>query len=127
MRSVPVPLFCLEVALRWTARVLTVLLVGMFLWFFLADIAGGGTNPFKLAVLDALRLTFLFMTCIGLMLAWRWPFVGGVISFVGILLYYAVDVVVRGSFVNILYFDLMLLAGILFMVCALIKRRMSVG
>jgi hypothetical protein len=98
----------------------------MVLSFFIADIAWGGTNRFKLNIRDALALTWLFITCIGMVVAWRWPFIGGAITTAGILLYYAVSIV-RGMFLNNEYFDLMLWASILFMVSAIIRRRMSAG
>ena len=126
MNSLPVTPLRLEVGVRWTARVLAVLLVGMVLWFLIADIAEGGTNPVKLNLRDAFNLTWLFTACIGMVVAWRWPLIGGGITTAAILLYYAVSLV-TGSFLNNLYFNLMLLAGILFMVSAFVRRRKSVG
>jgi hypothetical protein len=72
---------------------------------------------------DAFGLIFLFTTCIGSALAWRWPLFGGAITTAAILLYYVARSVDSGKFWNNLYFNLMLLAGILFMASDLIRRR----
>jgi hypothetical protein len=123
VRTLPLRLFHLEIGLRWTARVLAVFLVGLVLVFFIGE---GEFSRFTLSAVEAILMTFLFSTCIGMALAWRWPLIGGVISVTGILLYYAVDVVMRGGrFLNNVYFDLMLLAGVLFLLSAIIRRRMS--
>jgi hypothetical protein len=115
------PLPSLEVGMRWAARVLTVFLVGIVLLFL---IGAGGFNRFTVSPVEAVMATLLVTTCIGMLIAWRWSFIGGVIVTSSILLYYAVDVLVRGGrFLTNPFFDLMLLAGILFMASALIKRH----
>jgi hypothetical protein len=114
-----------EAYLIWTARALAVLLAGMVLVFLIAD---GGLNPLRLTGREAALMACLMSTCSGLVLAWRWPFLGGLISTVGILLFYSIESIAsQWRFFNNLYFNLMLVAGILFVLGALIKRRRSSG
>lgn len=124
MRTVAVPLLRLEFGVRWTARVLAVLLVGMVLVFLIGE---GGINPLKLTTFELILMTLHLVTWIGLAVAWQWPFFGGLMAAAGTALYYAVDVAATGRFLNNVFFDLMFLAGILFMVSDLIRRRMAAG
>jgi hypothetical protein len=136
MTSHSVRLLRLEGGMRWTARVLAVLLVGMVLLFFVADVVSGltaahpaaaVTRPLPDKVWDVFALTWLFSVCLGLALAWRWPLIGGAIASGGILLYYVIDsIAFRRAFFGNLYFDLMFLAGVLFMASALVRRGWSV-
>jgi hypothetical protein len=124
MRFLPLALLRLELTVRWTARALSVLLVGMVVVFMIGE---GGFNRWKLSTIEAVLMAYLLTTCVGMLLAWWWPFLGGVMASAGILLFYAVDVAGRGGkFLNNLYFDLMLLTGLLFVLSAWLKRHMPV-
>jgi hypothetical protein len=159
MKSLPVLLFRLEIGVRWTARVLAVLLVGMVLWFLIAEIGGNqgvtedrtsqqttevtSTPPMKQVLGqklgDAVGLTWLFTICIGLVVALRWPLIGGSITTAMILLGYAFSIVVFRVVLGLdyvaaarsvllgpgLFFNLMLITGILFMVSGYVRRRTS--
>jgi hypothetical protein len=111
----------LEAGLRWTARLLGALLVVLVLVILI----GEGFNPLKLRPVEAIQMTLFLTTCIGLVIAWRWPFIGGAISTGGILLFFAVEFAVTGSFPKGLVFHLMLLAGLLFLLSGFISRRMA--
>jgi hypothetical protein len=54
MRFLSAPLFYLEGGVRWTARVLTALLVGLVLVIFI----GEGFNPLKLKGVEVIQMTF---------------------------------------------------------------------
>jgi hypothetical protein len=112
----------LEAGLRWTARLLGALLVCLVFVMFIGE---GGLNPLKLRPVEAIQMTLFLSACIGLVIAWCWPFTGGAISTGGILLFFAVEVAVTGKFPNGLVFHLMLLPGILFLLSAFTKKRMS--
>jgi hypothetical protein len=120
MRSSTLPLFRLVSGLRWAARLLGAFLVGIVLLVFIGE---AGFNPLKLRPTEAIQM-FLFLTnCIGLLIAWRWPFIGGAISTGGMLLFFAVEFTVTGGIPKGLVFHLMLLPGILFMLSHFIRRR----
>jgi hypothetical protein len=114
----------LEPGLRWTARVLAVAVVGMVLAIFVGQ---GGFNPFKLKAIEAVQMTFFWTTCLGMVLGWRWPLQGGVISLIGIGCFIAVETAYTGRLPRGLFFYLMVLPGILFLLCALVRRRLAAG
>jgi hypothetical protein len=120
LRSFPLPASYLEIAVRWTARVLAASLVGLVLAVFIGE---GGFDPLKLTSLEAVQLFFLFAACLGMTAGWRWELLGGTIATAGILFFFAVEFAVTGGFPRGLVFHLMLLPGFLFLVSGLMKRR----
>jgi hypothetical protein len=122
MRSLSAPLFFLEVGVRWTARALTALLVGLVLVIFI----GEGFNPLKLKGVEVIQMIFFWTACIGMVIAWRWQVIGGALSLGGMILFFAVEFFVTGGFPRLPVLYLMLLPGILFLMDSLIRRRMSV-
>jgi hypothetical protein len=113
----------LEVGLRWVARLLGAALVGLVLVIYI----GAGFNPLNLKAVEAVQKTFFLTACIGLLIAWRWPFVGGAISTGGMLFFFAVEFALTGGFPKGLVFSLMLLAGLLSLLSGSISsRRMAV-
>ena len=125
MRTVSVPLFRLEVGIRWTARVLTAFLLGLVLVMFVGLTVDGGFDPLKLSEVEALQMIFFWTACIGMAIAWRWQVIGGAFSLGGMILFFAVEFAVRGALPRGLVLHLMLLPGILFLVDGFIRRRMS--
>jgi hypothetical protein len=119
MRSLHSSPSVLEWGLRWTARLLGAVLVVLVLMILI----GEGFNPLKLRPVEAIQMTLFLTTCIGLVIAWRWPLMGGAISTSGILLFFAVEFSVTGGFPKGLFFHLMLLSGLLFLLSGFISRR----
>jgi hypothetical protein len=89
----------------------------------LVILIGEGFNPLKLRPVEAIQMTLFLTTCIGLVIAWRWPLMGGAISTGGMLLFFAVEFAVTGSFPKGLVFHLMLVSGLLFLLSGFISRR----
>jgi hypothetical protein len=108
----------LESGLRWTARLLAAGVVGMVLVIFVGQ---GGFNPFRLKTIEAIQMTFFWTACIGLVLAWRWQLLGGVISLIGIGCFIVLEVAYTHRSPG-LFFYLMLLPGLLFLLSALLHR-----
>jgi hypothetical protein len=121
MRSLPIPLTRLEVSVRWTARALTALLVGVVLVIFI----GEGFNPLRLKGIEVVQMVLFWTACVGMVLAWRWPVSGGSLSIGGMILFFTVELAVTGGFPRGLFFYLMLLPGILFLVDGFMKRQMA--
>ena len=113
----------LELGLRWTARLLGALLVGLVLVIYIGE---GGFNPLKLSTVEGVQHLFFFTALAGMILAWRWPLTGGVISTFAILMFFAIEFAVTGRLPHGL-FPLIPLPGILFLLSAFIRRRTSVG
>jgi hypothetical protein len=109
----------LEAALRWTARLLAVALVGLVVVIFV----GEGFNPFNLKAVEAVQMTFFFTACAGLVAAWRWPALGGALAAAGMLCFFAGELAVTGRPPKGLVFYLMLGTGLLFLLSAFVGRR----
>lgn len=114
----------LETALRWSARLLAGILVGLVLVIFIGE---GGFDPLKLRPIEALQMALFLSTCLGMVIAWRWPLSGGAISTIGILLFFAIEFALAGRFPSGPIFHLMLVPGILFLLSAFLQRRTSAG
>jgi hypothetical protein len=73
--------------LRWTARLVGLLFIGIFLTFFIADWVTKGGFPVER---DRIPMTIaLFMSFVGLLIAWKWDGVGGILALVSILAFAA--------------------------------------
>ena len=127
MRSVSEPLFRLEGGIRWTARVLTVFLLGVVLVIFVGVTLESGFHQFKLKGVDPFQMIFFWTTCLGMVVAWHWPVIGGALSLGGMIHFFAVEFAVRGGLPQGLLLYLMLLLGILFVVDGFIRKRMAAG
>jgi hypothetical protein len=72
-------------ALRWTARIIGTLFVVVFVAFFVTDAVQKETRAIESDVLPA---TFsLFLAFMGLIIAWKWEGVGGLVALGGLILY----------------------------------------
>jgi hypothetical protein len=123
MTSLHLPASGLEAGLRWTARLLAGALVALVAAIFV----GEGFNPLHLKPVEAVQMTFFFTTCAGLVIAWKWPVLGGALAAAGMLCFVAVESVVTGAPPRGLVFYLMLLTGLLFLLSAFVRRRLSAG
>jgi hypothetical protein len=134
MRSLSVPLIRLEVGVRWTARVLSALLVGLFLVPLVVNsiydvvhgfYEGGLPHAFWMKGVDPIQMICLWTACIGQVVAWRWPVTGGTLSLGGMILLFVIEFAVRGGLPGGLTLYLMLLPGILFLADGFIRRRLA--
>ncbi len=108
-------------ALLWIARILAILEIGFILFFLLADLLDGDSGQ---AGLDSVQemITFTFfpvLPLIGLLLALKWPAVGGIIStlgFIGLS-------VVRPDLIADPAIMMLAIPGILFLVYWIMEKR----
>jgi hypothetical protein len=107
-----------EAATRWTARVLTILLLGVILAIFI----GEGFNPLRLKGIEVPQMVLFWTSCIGMVLAWRWQVIGAAVSLVAIIFFFAVELAATGRLPGAFFF-LMLLPGILYLVSSGISSR----
>jgi hypothetical protein len=114
MRSLRVPLSGVG------ARVLSALLVGLVLVVCI----GEGFHPLTLKGLPPSLAVLFWTACVGMVVAWRWPVLGGALSVGGMALFFAAFAVMIG-FPKAPFLYLMLLPGILFLVDGLIGRRLA--
>lgn len=82
-------------ALRWTARLLSVITIGFLLLFIL----GGEANWSSVRPVEIIGLVFFpFGMMFGLMLAWRREMAGGIVAVGSIVLFYLVyGIAIRGT------------------------------
>jgi hypothetical protein len=111
-----------DMGIRWLARLLAALLVGIVVLFFVGT---GGFNPWQLSTIEAVLMAFFAMACLGLVIAWRWEMLGGILATAGILLFFATEFAVRGRWPNGWPFYLMLVPGLLFLLSGFLKERRS--
>lgn len=118
--STPVPSPAGAATLRWSARLLSLLIIGALLLF----VFGEG--------LDLLRLTrreMLLFACFpagmiaGFLLAWRWPGVGGLLSVLSIAAFYGIHLALDGKLPRGPAFLVFSTPAILFLVESLLHRR----
>jgi hypothetical protein len=117
-----VSLFGVEAGVRWAARVLSALLVGLVL----VVLIGEGFHPLTLKGLPPFLAALFWAACVGMVMAWRWPVLGGALSLGGMTLFFAAFAVM-GGFPTAPFPYLMLLPGILFLVDGLRRRRTGAG
>ncbi len=69
---------------RWTARVLSVLIIMTMLFFFIGEGVSGDTSPNArpLNGTDIIQLVLAGIELVGLALAWKWEARGGAVTFV---------------------------------------------
>lgn len=117
-------------AMRWLARALTLLATGLFAWFLVES----GSRVFSELVWGEPQGVPLFVAILaallGVLAAWRWELVGGLVAIAGSLA--IVGLVIWGSGTDMLYSALwfaapFLAAGGLYLVCctqtrALVRR-----
>jgi hypothetical protein len=120
-------LSCLEATARWTARVLTVFLVGIVVVMFVGVTIDGGFHPLRLKGVEPIQMIFFWTGCIGMVIAWRAPVVGGALSLVAMTLFFTVEFAVRGGPPRGLVLYLMLFPGILYLVSALLRKLIAVS
>ena len=72
---------------RWTARVLTCLIVLFFGFFLIAHLVGDQGRPSRpLNWSDYVILTTLVVSLVGLLLAWKWERMGAAIALIAIVI-----------------------------------------
>lgn len=78
--------------LRWTARLLSVVLVALFCVFFL----GEGHPPFFALSVQTMESSFLMLSLMGLLVAWRYEVFGGMLGMAGCVGFYLTDFAASG-------------------------------
>ena len=68
--------------LRWTLRILSVILIVFFLLMFIGEtfFQGGSFNPKSLSTDAILKVSLFVLSLIGLGLAWKWELIGAIIA-----------------------------------------------
>ncbi len=122
MRSA-LPLLRLEAGLRWTARALALLHLGLVLIMVVGLAVAGRFHPLRVSGVGPVQMMFFWAACVGMAAAWRWEVIGGAISLGGVLLFFAAELAVKGGLPQGPLLYLMVLPGILFLLSSLVSKR----
>ena len=103
--------------LRWTGRIVGLLFVGIFLALFIPDWLTKGRLPVER---ERIPMTIaLFMSFVGLLIAWKWDGVGGILAAVSIVAFAALGLQTSARPGGIVLLGVMyLLPAVLFRVSA---------
>jgi hypothetical protein len=111
--------------LRWFTRIFGVISVLVFLVFFVADCVKKGTIAVEG---DRIGMTvFLFVTIVGLIIAWKWEWIGGIMALFGLI---GFDVSAPESLARpaVLFMTVMYgLPALLFLFCWWMSKRQGVS
>jgi hypothetical protein len=103
-------------AVRWTARVWSIVSVGLILAIVVGEIVYPHAAP-PIALRDMLGLFFFPIgVCLGMVLAWRWEGLGGGITVGSLVAFYVLLRIVDGRFPRGPFFVLLAAPGALFLV-----------
>jgi len=105
--------------LRWSARVLSILSVGVVLLFAF----GEGLNLSYFTARELVLFAFFPIgVCLGMALAWRWEGLGGGITVASLAAFYLVQRLTSSSFPRGFAFAVLAAPGFLFLLCWLWAR-----
>lgn len=105
--------------LRWLARILSILAVGVVLLFAF----GEGLHLSRFASRELVLFMFFPLgVCLGMALGWRWEGLGGGISVASLAGFYLADRLMSSSFPRGFAFLAMAAPGFLFLLCWLWTR-----
>jgi hypothetical protein len=101
-------------ALRWTARVLSILAAGVVLLFA----SGEGLNLSHFTARElVLSVFFPIGVCLGMVLAWRWEGLGGGVTVASLAAFYLVERLTSSSFPRGYALVALASPGFLFLLC----------
>lgn len=99
----------LATVLRWIARVIGIVLVGLVL---LLAIGEGVPSPFSHPFVITIGLLALTLVVSGILLAWRWELSGGIVSLAGWVLFIVAE---RINWQHSFFFVLLAVPSLLFL------------
>jgi hypothetical protein len=109
----------MNITLRWSARVLSILAVGILLVFAF----GEGLNLSHFTARELLLFVFFPLGfCVGMAVAWWREGLGGGITVGSLAAFYLVDRLVSSSFPRGWVFVALAVPGFLFLLCRLLTR-----
>jgi hypothetical protein len=108
--------------LHWTARVLSLVVLGFVLLFFIGE---GGFNLITISARESVMLFLFLMTCIGLIVAWQSETVGGAMAILSMALFYVANWIFSGHFPRGWAFAAVVLPALLFLLCNLLHAGNS--
>jgi hypothetical protein len=96
---------------RWTARVMSLIIVAIVAFRFVDE----EYTIFNLSPHQSFMVIFFFFTLLGLLLSWLWEFIGSIITIVSILLFFLTSILNGGDVISETW--VCLLPAALFLFC----------
>jgi len=103
--------------LHWTARLAALVVAGGFIFLVVGEFLSPHSRP-PSSISEWTGIILLTVTCIGMLMAWRWEVAGAVISLVALVAY---ALMIRIGHHGVLF--VLAAPGILFMVNGLLRHR----
>jgi hypothetical protein len=115
--GLPLPKDRLSVWTRWVARGLGLALILLVTLFFVGEglISGEMPNLLVMSLTEDLLLVTLLMTLLGIIVAWRWEGIGGLLVVGSVLLFESINAIVSGYWRFGVLDPLFYLVGLLFL------------
>ena len=104
---------------RWIARVIGIVLVGLVI---LIAIGEGVPNLFTQPFVIQIGFLALTLVLLGFLLAWRWEFMGGILSLAGWVSFIAAE---RINWRHSSFFILLAIPGLLFLSSSFLRWRLE--
>lgn len=113
----PLPQDRLTARVRWTARGLGLSLLFLVLLFFIGEGVIGGEMPnlLTMSLTEDFLLLALIVSLLGILVAWRWEGIGGLLIVGSVLLFVSINALASGYWRIGVLDPLFLLVGILFL------------
>jgi len=103
----------LAATLRWLARILSIISIGLVIMLAL----GEGLNPLQLTLREWVLFLFLLGILLGMIVAWRWEGLGGGITVGSLAAFYLAHRLFSPGFPRGPWFLIIATPGFLFLLC----------
>jgi len=110
--------------LRWTTRILSILIALLFLVFFIGET--DFTKPLSLSAGEVFMILSIPVLLIaGIIVAWNREILGGIIIIIAVFCFNIAAMISEKHFTFELEFGLFLFLGLMFIICGVSKRRLN--
>lgn len=112
--------------LRWAARLSGIAIAALFLLFFIGE--GNISQLMQVSAVEwALIACIPAVFIIGVVLAWKWELLGGIVILLSVVVFNAIDMIAARAFSGEVEFAFVMIPGILFLLAAFMDRKESPG
>ena len=105
--------------IRWVARITAALMVTLTLLIFVGEGLSEGFQPLlNMTARETAMMVSFIAVWLGLLLAWKWEAVGGLLTVLGSMAFYAINYLFSGYFPRGPFFLILASPSLLFLYCA---------
>ena len=104
--------------LRWIARILASIMAALILLFFVGEILSEGLQPLLHMTFREFLMMFIFFALwLGLLMAWKWELLGGLVTLCAVIVFYALNFLFTGILPRGPFFLIFAFPSLLFLYC----------